>query len=131
MSAEYHGGCSCGAVRYTCRVEPQFTLLCQCRQCQRISGAGHTAQFAVDKRAVSISGETRSHSLKSDAGNQVISVFCVNCGNPVYKATSMMSETLMIHAATLDDPAQFKPQMLVNSSSAQPWDHIDPAIARK
>jgi len=37
------GGCLCGAVRYECGGEPQFSLQCHCRDCQRQSGAPHVA----------------------------------------------------------------------------------------
>jgi len=38
---------------------------------------------------------------------------------------------MVFHAATLDDPSIFKPQMVVFHNSAQPWDYIDPLIEKK
>jgi len=88
-------------------------------------------QFAVDSDKTTITGEVQSYALKADSGNDVTSAFCGQCGNPIYKTTSMMPDMLVFHVATLDNPADYKPQMVVNTDSAQPWDHIDPTIARK
>ncbi len=131
MSEKMSGQCSCGAVSYVCTAEAKFSLMCQCRQCQRITGTGHSAQFAVEANKTSINGGVQSYALKADSGNDVSSAFCGTCGNPIYKTTSMMPEMLFFHAATLNDPNIFEPQMVVCSESAQPWDHINPSIERK
>jgi len=131
MKEKLSGQCSCGAVSYVCTAEPKFSLLCQCRQCQRITGSGHAAQFAVEIDKTNIKGNVQSFALKADSGNDVSSNFCGTCGNPIYKTTSMMPELLFFHAATLDKPSLFQPQMVAHADSAQPWDHIDPAINRE
>jgi hypothetical protein len=33
-------------------------------------------------------------------------------------------------AASLDDPSIFKPAMDIFASSAQPWDHMNPALPK-
>jgi len=131
MSTQITGRCACGAITYTCSQAPKFSLMCQCRQCQRITGAGHSAQYAVDVADTSISGVVTTFDLTSDAGNSVKSAFCGICGNPVYKTTSMAPNLIMFHAATLDDPGSFQAQMVVCSEFGQAWDHIDPDIPRK
>jgi hypothetical protein len=35
---------------------------------------------------------------------------------------------MFFHAATLDDPSQYRPQSVVWARSRQPWDHLDPAL---
>ena len=131
MTYQLTGSCECGKITYKCERTPKFTLMCQCRQCQRITGAGHSAQFAVAEEDTVLTGTVQTYSLNADSGNAVISAFCGNCGNPIYKTTSMMPDTLFFHAATLDDPKTFDPQMVVFSKSAQPWDYINPSIERK
>ena len=130
MDEKISGRCLCGEISYRCTANPEFSLFCQCRQCQRITGTGHSAQFAVEAKKTIIDGNVQSFKLKADSGNDVISTFCRTCGNPIYKTTSGMPDLLVFHAATLDNPSCLEPQMLVNSSSAQPWDYINPAIKR-
>ena len=130
MVSGQRGGCACGAIRYESREAPKFTLICQCRQCQRISGSGHAASFAVAADSTTDHGDVKFHELTSDSGNTVSSGLCGTCGNPVMKKTSGHPQYLFFHAATLDDPSFFKPQMVVYSESAQPWDHVDPSLKR-
>ena len=122
------GGCACGAVRYEASSAPVFSLICQCRQCQRISGSGHAAQFALPAEAVSLTGGIKWFGLTSDGGNAVSSGFCPDCGSPVLKKSSGFTQFLFFHAATLDDPGKFSPQFVAWSSSKQPWDFMDPAL---
>ena len=122
------GGCLCGSLRYGAKVKPQISIICCCRQCQQITGTGHAAQFGLPRVEVSITREPKVHLLVADSGNTVSSAFCGNCGSPLFKATSGFPDMLFFHAATLDDPASFKPQSVVWTKSKQPWDQIDPAI---
>ena len=122
------GGCLCGSLRYGAKVKPQISIICCCRQCQQITGTGHAGQFGLPRVEVSITREPKVHLLVADSGNTVSSAFCGNCGSPLFKATSGFPDTVFFHAATLDDPASFKPQSVVWTKSKQPWDQIDPAI---
>ena len=131
MAERITGRCACGAITYRTAVEPSFTLICQCRQCQRISGSGHAAQFAVPAVETSIEGSVKFYDQMAESGNTVSSGFCENCGSPMYKKTTKLPEMLFFHAATMDDPAMFKPQVVVYGDAKQPWDHVDPDIPRK
>jgi hypothetical protein len=118
----YEGGCACGAIRYEIRAESQFSFHCQCRQCQRISGGGHSSQIMVPKVATSLHGALAYYEQSSG--------FCPTCGSPILKKSSGHPEVLFFHVASLDDPGLFKPQKVVWSASKQPWDYIDPALER-
>lgn len=124
------GGCLCGAVRYESAAGAQFSIMCCCRQCQHISGAGHAPQFALPRGAVTLSGPVKVHELKADSGNDVATAFCATCGSPIYKTSSGFAEFMFFHAGTLDDPSAYQPQQVVWTRSRQAWDHIDPALPR-
>lgn len=128
MTTLIKGGCACSACRYESKAEPVFSLICQCRQCQKITGTGHAAQFALPVDAVSITGKVKFFGLTSDDGNAVSSGFCPACGSPLFKKTTAMPQFLFFHAATLDEPGIFNPQFVVWSVSKQPWDHVNPAL---
>jgi len=122
------GGCACGAVRYSANEPPRFAFHCQCRQCQRAGGAGHSSQFVVAADAMSISGELRFFDQTADSGSTISRGFCPNCGSPVLGRTSGHPEIVLVHAGSLDDPAVFVPQKVVWTSEAQPWDYVDPGL---
>jgi len=130
VKAELAGGCACGAIRYESKAVAEFAVICQCRQCQRITGAGHAAAFATVAESTTVQGDVSYYGLTSDDGNTVSSGFCGICGNPVLKKTSGYPQYIFFHEATLDDPGGFMPQMVVYSEFAQPWDHVDPSLPR-
>lgn len=125
------GGCTCGAIQYEVSAAAEFSMICQCRQCQRITGTGHAVQFAAAVDSVVVKGTVKYYELKADDGATVSSGFCENCGNPVLKKSSNYPQYLMFHVATLNDPSLYKPQMVVYSQRQQPWDHVDPDLPRK
>jgi len=130
MPIRFQGGCACGAIRYECSAEPQFSFHCQCRQCQRAGGTGHASLLAVPADCAPLSGALRFHDQRADSGNITSRGFCPACGNPIVNKSSGYPQMRFIHAASLDDPGRFKPEKLVYSASAQPWDYVTPALER-
>jgi len=124
------GGCACGEIRYEIQSKPEFSIICQCRGCQRSTGTGHSTAFAVTKESTGLKGNIKYYERNSDDGNRVSCGFCLNCGNPILNLTTFAPNFYMFYAATLDDPSIFKPEMVVYSESRQPWDHVDSAIPR-
>lgn len=122
---KFKGGCMCESVQYALSSEPLLSFLCQCRQCQRITGAGHSAEFVALTQDAIVSGELTFYELISDSGNIVSSGFCPICGNPILKKSSGYPGMLFFHAATLDNPAVFNPQKVFWCASRQPWDSVD------
>jgi hypothetical protein len=51
------GGCLCGKVRYSADVEPAFTGVCHCRNCQKESGSAFTIVIGIPQPALSVQGE--------------------------------------------------------------------------
>jgi hypothetical protein len=84
--------------------------------------------MVVPKHAVSVTGNVTLYERSSDSGNSVSRAFCPDCGAPVYSLNSSMPEMIFIRASSLDDPELFEPKMVVFTSRAPSWDHIDPDL---
>ena len=130
MATNYNGGCLCGAVRYECNAEPIFMGNCHCRDCQKASGSAYEAAIGVPAPALKITGNVKYFDSKADSGNMVSRGFCPECGSRLFGKSSGMAQLAIIMAASLDDPKQFQPGMDVYTSSAQPWDHMNPAVPK-
>jgi len=131
MSKSYAGGCACGAVRYDIAAEPVFSNHCQCRDCQRKSGTGHGSYLTFAGRAaVKLEGKATHWDMTGDSGNKKTRGFCPVCGSPVYLTFAAMPELFTIHAASLDDPSRFKPQVVTYAKRGYAWDHLDPGLAK-
>ena len=130
MKIPFAGGCACGAVRYECAAEPIMALNCHCRDCQRASGTAYASGIFVPSSALRFaSGEPRYHVSTADSGNIASRGFCADCGSPVVAKQSQWP-VFIIYASSLDDPSDHRPTMDIFTSSAQPWDHMDPALPK-
>jgi hypothetical protein len=131
MSDAFTGGCACGAIRYEISSEPLFSNHCQCRDCQHKSGTGHGSYMTFPSReAVKLKGEATHWDMVGDSGNVKTRGFCPTCGSPVYLLFKAMPDIFTIHAASLDDPARFKPQVVTYGVHGYDWDHLDPALPK-
>jgi len=131
MSKPYTGGCACGAIRYAISSEPVSMLHCQCRHCQQKSGTGHGSYLTFASRSSATLDGTATHwNVTGDLGTVKTRAFCPTCGSPVYMVFEAMPEIFIIHAASLDEPGRFQPQKVMFTSSALPWDAMDPGLPR-
>ncbi len=124
---QWSGGCACGAVRYSCEGEPAMMVNCHCRDCQRATGSAYAAFVIFAKGAVSLTGAPRYHEVTGGSGKPIARGFCPTCGNPVTVTLEAVPDVIGFYAASLDDPARYKPAMDVFTASAHPWDlmHAD------
>jgi hypothetical protein len=130
MSANYAGGCACGAIRYDVAGDPVAMNDCQCRQCQRDSGSGHGSYLTFSGAQVTLSGAPSSWDFIGDGGTIKRRAFCPDCGTPVYMTFPNSPEIFVIRAGSLDDPRRYKPEMVFWTATAQPWDLIDPEAVK-
>ena len=131
MAAVRTGGCLCGAVRYESAGEPLFSLQCHCRDCQKSSGTAYIAAMRVPADSFRITqGAPKRFVSKADSGNEITRAFCGDCGSPLYVQVSTRPDIVGLRVGTLDEPAEFRPEADIFVKSAQPWDHMDPALPK-
>ena len=116
------GGCACGAVRFRATGAPRFAFICQCGDCQKMTGSGHAVQFCHDAARFEVSGSPAEWAREAASGHVVTKYFCGTCGNPLYGHTSRAPDIVMALAGALDDPGQVTPDRMFFHEDAQPWD---------
>lgn len=70
-----YGGCSCGAIRFELRGEPDVVGICHCTECRKATGATAMAYADWSRSAFSMTGEAREYRGRS---------FCQICGSRVF-----------------------------------------------
>ena len=130
MALPYTGGCACGALRYSIAGEPIVSNDCQCRDCQRESGAGHGSHMTFARSGVTVTGDVSTWDMVGDSGNVKTRAFCPVCGAPVYMTFAAMPDLFTIRAASLDDPGRYRPQMVFYAIRGYAWDHLDPDLPK-
>ena len=125
METSFSGGCACGSIRYECRSEPTLEYKCHCRACQLASGSGFAALLWVPIDQFDLTANApRYFAVVADSGRQLSRGFCPECGSNVLLLPELPG-IIFVVAASLDNPAKFKPQHEIWISSAQPWDLLD------
>jgi len=86
------GRCHCGYVRFEAEADPEMTTICNCTDCQTMSGAPLRAIVATRPGTfVLLSGKPTEYRKTADSGNVRLQAFCPHCGTPIY-ATSTGDE---------------------------------------
>lgn len=114
--------CSCGALQLTLVGEPQFTLACNCTNCQRRTGAafGVGAYFDVDAIALA-QGASREFSHLSDSQRRLRRKFCPECGTTVYWYTELFPGQVGVAAGCFTESTLPEPTMAVWQKSKMDW----------
>jgi hypothetical protein len=130
MKLPITGGCLCGAVRYEISASPISSFNCHCRSCQKALGAPYLAALLVPAPALKIAGNYKEYATIAASGHTVYRAFCPECGSTLFGRNSAFTELRPITAATLDDPSIFQPQRDIWVADAQPWDYMNPNVAK-
>ncbi|MBT8400071.1 MAG: GFA family protein [Rhodothermia bacterium] len=125
MGISMTGGCVCGSIRYECTARPLLEYKCHCRACQRASGSGFLPLLWVPIDKIELTAnEPRYYGVDCDSGRELKRGFCPDCGSHVMFHPGFPGIVIVV-AASLDDPSEFKPDTEIWTSSAQPWDLLD------
>ena len=118
-SAEYRGGCLCGAVRYSFRGMPDWSAHCHCRSCQRATGAAFTTWVGVKTEQFEVTSGQLAIYQSSPGVNRG---HCGKCGTSLtYVAEERWPGQVSILAPTLDDPGIAVPTAHVHVKYKLPW----------
>jgi hemoglobin-like flavoprotein len=80
--------------------------------------------------AIQIRGEQCYHKVIGQSGKATERGFCPNCGSPLTVTSARRPDVLGLQAGSLDDPSTYQPMLDVFTSSAQPWDKMDPKLQK-
>jgi hypothetical protein len=125
------GGCACGAIRYEASGDPVIEVNCHCRDCQRETGSAYAAIVGVPRATFRVTkGDPKHYDVVAASGRVTRRRFCGDCGSPLFGEPGVRPDWVMIRVGSLDDPSGFRPREDFFTASAQPWDHMNPALAK-
>ncbi|HYI41397.1 MAG TPA: GFA family protein [Allosphingosinicella sp.] len=104
MTDEMKGGCACGRIRYTARIENDEAYLCHCRMCQRATGGVSIAFKNVRKADVAWEHEP-DYYVSSPIAHRP---YCRECGTSLGFAFPD-GENMDLTIGSFDDPSRFRP----------------------
>ena len=123
--------CACGAVHVRVKGRVRSMLLCSCEDCQRATGAGHSAIAIFGAGDVTIAGPVQRFERSAASGATLVRSFCPTCGTPLAGRSSRWPDALLMPAGLFgSDTAWYAPTQLIFARSHRDWDSIDPGLPR-
>ncbi len=103
---ENHGGCVCGAIRYTTIGNSNRITVCHCLWCQRRTGTAFGVEVVFLNENVRFSGlSAKTYRHHSDESNRWLDMhFCPDCGTNLGITLEYRSGIRTIPAGTFDNP---------------------------
>lgn len=117
------GGCHCGLVRYEAEIDPERVSLCNCTDCQVLSGSAF--RISVPAPAATfrlLSGQLSSYVKTAESGAKRRHTFCPQCGAPVYSSANIDAPpAYSLRIGGLDQRAELPPKRQIWRRSALDW----------
>ena len=117
------GACHCGQITYEAEVDPDTVRLCNCTDCQMLTGTGF--RVSVPARKVTfrlLTGRPKVYVKTADSGTRRRHSFCADCGTPVHSSADSDDPPIYsLRVGCLDKRAQLPPKNRLWCKSALAW----------
>jgi hypothetical protein len=122
-----HGGCLCGAVRFTAELPSKWCAHCHCKMCRRAHGAGYVTWVGFESKQFKLeAGEDLLQWYESSSGAR--RGFCQACGSTMLFESARWPGETHIALGCIDDPIDREPQANVFFDSHVNWMPINEAL---
>ena len=117
------GRCHCGYVTFEAEADPETTTLCNCTDCQTMSGAPLRAVIVTSAGSfVLLSGKPTEYRKTADSGNVRPQGFCPQCGTALYSTTvGDEPKAYNVRVGALSQRNKLVPRRQVFVRSQQAW----------
>lgn len=118
-----HGSCHCGRIAYEAEVDPARVGICNCTDCQMLTGSVFRVSVPAPKAGFRLlRGRPKVYVKTADSGVKRRHSFCPDCGTPVHATEdSDDPQSYSLRVGCLAQKAQLPPQRQIWCKSALPW----------
>lgn len=99
---EHRASCQCRAVKVASTADPDFSIACNCKACQKKTGAPFAVGAYFKMADVQVGGDTWKWSRQADTGRGLVNHFCPNCGTTVFWTLDMRPDHVGVAAGCFD-----------------------------
>jgi hypothetical protein len=105
MSQERTATCACGKLRVTVSGEPTRVGICNCTQCQKRTGSAFgVGAYFKKNQLVKVEGSAATFKRGSDAGRNLETKFCPECGSTVNWSADFRPDHFGVAVGCFADP---------------------------
>jgi len=117
------GSCHCGQVTYRAEIDPEKVSLCNCTDCQMLTGSAFRVSVPAQRGAFDLlSGRLQTYVKTAESGAKRIHAFCPICGTPVYACANVdEAPSYSLRVGCLKQRADLKPKKRIWCKSALGW----------
>jgi hypothetical protein len=117
------GSCHCGQIKYEAEVDPGKATICNCTDCQVMSGTGYRVNVPTNPGTFRyLSGTPSTYIKTAESGNKRRHAFCPNCGAPIAASANVDNpDVVSLRIGGLAQKAQLAPQRQIWTQSALAW----------
>ena len=116
------GECLCGAIAYEAHVDPAKAVICNCTDCQTLSGSPFRASVPAKAEDFHIlRGSPKVYIKTAESGAKRAQGFCGECGSPVFSSSAENREIYNLRLGMVKQRAQIPPQRQIWCDSALAW----------
>jgi len=118
-----HGSCHCGQVAYEADLDPDKVSLCNCTDCQTLSGSPFRVSVPVERAKFRLlAGSPKVYVKTAESGTRRRHSFCANCGTPVHSAADADEPpAYSLRVGCLKERASLPPKRRIWCKSALDW----------
>lgn len=118
-----NGSCHCGRIAYEAEVDPQRVGICNCTDCQVLSGSAFRVSVPTPAAAFRLlKGQPRIYVKTADSGTRRRHGFCPDCGAPIFASADVEDPpTYTLRVGGLAQKAQLPPKRRIWCKSALAW----------
>ena len=117
------GSCHCGQITYEADVDPERVGICNCTDCQVLTGSVYRVTVPAPAQAFRLlTGHPKVYVKTADSGTKRRHSFCPNCGTPVSaSADTDEPPSYNLRVGCLAQRAQLPPKRRIWCKSALAW----------
>ncbi len=118
-----HGSCHCGQITYEAEVDPEKVSLCNCTDCQALTGTAFRVSVVTESGTFRfLTGQPRLYVKTAESGTKRRHSFCPTCGTPISAAPDVDNPpSISLRVGTLKERTQLQPKRQSWCRSALPW----------
>jgi hypothetical protein len=117
------GQCHCGFVAFEAEADPARTAMCNCTDCQALTGGAFRVTIAAEAGSFRLlRGEPAIYVKTADSGTRRQHAFCPHCGSPIY-ATGLGDDPkpYSLRFGTVRQRSHFAPVRQIWTRSRAAW----------
>src|SRR5690348_1098231 len=111
MKMKVQGSCRCGQIIYQAEVDPEKVTLCNCTNCQALTGSADRVSVPTPRASFKLlSGEPKAYTKTEESGATRLHSFCSRCGATVYSCAVTEPPTYWLCVNCIRERSELPPR---------------------